>query len=146
MMGYSPKSLEAITNNRQPLLEALAALHVAEVVIRYDGGGDSGDVSEVSVLPESLDVAEQLATVQVNYYYLLGEYREGQYHYQLESHLVSLDDALRDFALTWVDAHHGGWENNEGGAGVVTIKVAEPNFLLEHVEYYTESVSYDYSL
>jgi hypothetical protein len=28
MMGYSPKSLEAITNNRQPLLEALAALHV----------------------------------------------------------------------------------------------------------------------
>jgi hypothetical protein len=95
----------------------LAALHVAEVVIRYDGGGDSGDVSEVSVLPESLDVAEQLTTVQVNYYYLLGEYREGQYHYQLESHLVSLDDALRDFALTWVDAHHGGWENNEGGAG-----------------------------
>lgn len=57
MMGYSPKSLEAITNNRQPLLEALAALHVTEVVIRYDGGGDSGDVSEVSVLPENLDVA-----------------------------------------------------------------------------------------
>ena len=146
MFAYSPISLEAIHTNRDCLLAALAKLNVTDVIVHYDGGGDSGDVSEVSVLPESLNVAEQLATVQVNYYYLLGEYREGQYHYQLESHLVSLDDALRDFALTWVDAHHGGWENNEGGAGVVTIKVAEPNFLLEHVEYYTESVSYDHAL
>ena len=46
----------------------------------------------------------------------------------------------------WVDLHHGGWENNEGGAGVMTIRVADDHFLLEHVDYYTESSDYTYSL
>jgi hypothetical protein len=47
---------------------------------------------------------------------------------------------------TWVDAHHSGWENNDGGSGTVTIHVAENNFQLEHTEYYTESSSYEYTL
>ncbi len=146
MMGYSPKSLEAIYANRKPLLTALAALAVTEVIIRYDGGGDSGDVSEVCLLPENAQASQQLTTQQINYHSIAGEYIDGQYQYRLEASLVSIDDALRDFALTWVDAHHGGWENNEGGAGVITINVAEPNFQLEHIEYYTECTGYEHTL
>ena len=44
MMGYSPKSFEAVRANRQPLLTALAALAITQLVVRYEGGGDSGDV------------------------------------------------------------------------------------------------------
>mgnify|MGYP000328910294 CR=1 FL=1 len=47
MMGYSPKSFEAVRANRQPLLTALAALAITQLVVRYEGGGDSGDVSEL---------------------------------------------------------------------------------------------------
>ena len=41
MMGYSPKSFEAV-RNRQPLPTALAALAITQLVVRYEGGGDSG--------------------------------------------------------------------------------------------------------
>ena len=54
MMAYSPKSFEAVRANRQPLLTALSALGITELVIRYEGGGDSGDVSELEIFPESL--------------------------------------------------------------------------------------------
>jgi hypothetical protein len=154
MMGYSPKSFEAVRANRQPLLTALAALGITELVVRYEGGGDSGDVCELDVFPVELantQILETLKTQQLAYQCLAGEYRktdaqEAEYHYFLEEQQLSVHDALRDFTLTWVDAHHGGWENNDGGSGTVTISVTEGIFRLEHIEYYTESTGYEHEL
>ena len=154
MMGYSPKSFEAVRANRQPLLTALTALGITELVVRYEGGGDSGDVCELDVFPAELantQILETLKTQQLAYQCLAGEYRktdaqEAEYHYFLEEQQLSVHDALRDFTLTWVDAHHGGWENNDGGSGTVTINVAEGIFRLEHIEYYTESTGYEHEL
>ena len=151
MMGYSPKSFEAVRANRQPLLTALAALSITELVIHYEGGGDSGDVTEFDVFPVELrqgdgDIENLLKTQQMSYHCLAGEYQDGEYRYFLQEQSISIDAALRDFALTWVDAHHGGWENNDGGSGKVTIHVTEGIFRLEHTEYYTECSNYEYDL
>ena len=149
MMGYSPKSFEAVRANRQPLLTALAALAITQLVVRYEGGGDSGDVSELEVFPESLaqaNIANTLKVEQLTYHCLAGEYQDGEYRYFLQEQQSSIDSALRDFVLTWVDAHHGGWENNDGGSGTVTINVSEGTFRLEHTEYYTECSNYEYDL
>ena len=149
MMAYSPKSFEAVRANRQPLLTALAALGITQLVIRYEGGGDSGDVSELEIFPESLaqaNIADTLKTQQLSCYYLAGEYQDGEYRYFLQEQQSSIDEALRDFVLTWVDAHHGGWENNDGGSGTMTINVTEGTFRLEHTEYYTECSNYEYDL
>ena len=149
MMGYSPKSFEAVRANRQPLLTALAALAITQLVVRYEGGGDSGDVSELEIFPESLaqaNIANTLKVEQLTYHCLAGEYQDGEYRYFLQEQQSSIDSALRDFVLTWVDAHHGGWENNDEGSGTVTINVTEGTFRLEHTEYYTECSSYEYDL
>ena len=149
MMGYSPKSFEAVRANRQPLLTALAALAITQLVVRYEGGGDSGDVSELEIFPETLaqaNIANTLKVEQVTYHCLAGEYQDGEYRYFLQEQQSSIDSALRDFVLTWVDAHHGGWENNDGGSGTVTINVSEGTFRLEHTEYYTECSNYEYDL
>lgn len=148
MMAYGAKSLQAIQANRQPLLTALAALAITEVIIRYQGDGDSGDITEICVLPESVatHIQEALLTQSVSYHSLIGEYREGAYHYSLSVDALNLDSALRDFTLTWLDAHHSGWENNEGGAGFVTINVTESSFRLDHLVYYTDSTSYEHRL
>ena len=61
----------------------------------------------------------------------------------------ALDEALKlvaDFAMSWVDVHHPGWENNEGGGGTVTIDLLDDSFRLEHRTYYTEVNYHDYSL
>ena len=149
MMGYSPKSFEAVRANRQPLLTALAALAITQLVVRYEGGGDSGDVSELEIFPESLaqaNIAHTLKVEQLTYHCLAGEYQDGEYRYFLQEQESSIDSALRDFVLTWVDAHHGGWENNDGGSGTMTINVTEGTFRLEHSEYYTECSNYEYDL
>ncbi|HNN30173.1 MAG TPA: hypothetical protein PKL36_14110 [Agitococcus sp.] len=149
MMGYSPKSFEAVRANRQPLLTALAALAITQLVVRYEGGGDSGDVSELEIFPETLaqaNIANTLKVEQVTYHCLAGEYQDGEYRYFLQEQQSSIDSALRDFTLTWVDAHHGGWENNDGGSGTMTINVTEGTFRLEHSEYYTECSNYEYDL
>ena len=149
MMGYSPKSFEAVRANRQPLLTALAALAITQLVVRYEGGGDSGDVSELEIFPESLaqaNIANTLKVEQLTYHCLAGEYQDGEYRYFLQEQQSSIDSALRDFTLTWVDAHHGGWENNDGGSGTMTINVSEGTFRLEHSEYYTECSNYEYDL
>ncbi|PTQ84033.1 DUF6878 family protein [Agitococcus lubricus] len=149
MMGYSPKSFEAVRANRQPLLDALAALAITQLVVRYEGGGDSGDVSELEIFPESLaqaNIANTLKVEQLTYHCLADEYQDGEYRYFLQEQQSSIDSALRDFVLTWVDAHHGGWENNDGGSGTMTINVTEGTFRLEHTEYYTECSNYEYDL
>ena len=149
MMGYSPKSFEAVRANRQPLLTALAALAITQLVVRYEGGGDSGDVSELEIFPETLaqaNIANTLKVEQVTYHCLAGDYQDGEYRYFLQEQQSSIDSALRDFTLTWVDAHHGGWENNDGGSGTMTINVSEGTFRLEHSEYYTECSNYEYDL
>ena len=149
MMGYSPKSFEAVRANRQPLLTALAALAITQLVVRYEGGGDSGDVSELEIFPESLaqaNIANTLKVEQLTYHCLAGEYQDGEYRYFLQEQQSSIDSALRDFTLTWVDAHHGGWENNDDGSGTMTINVSEGTFRLEHTEYYTECSNYEYDL
>ena len=149
MFAYSPKSFEAVRANRQPLLTALAALGITELVVRYEGGGDSGDVSELEIFPQELaeaNIANTLKMEQLTYHCLAGEYQDGEYRYFLQEQQSSIDSALRDFTLTWVDAHHGGWESNDGGSGTVTINVAEGTFRLEHTEYYTECSSYEYDL
>ena len=149
MMGYSPKSFEAVHANRQPLLTALAALGITQLVVRYEGGGDSGDVSELEIFPELLaqaNIANTLKVEQLTYHCLAGEYQDGEYRYFLQEQQSSIDSALRDFVLTWVDAHHGGWENNDEGSGTVTINVTEGTFRLEHTEYYTECSNYEYDL
>ena len=144
MFSCHPQRLEALAANRQRLLTALITAQITEVLVRYEGGGDEGDVSEMVLKPESC-----LPTLQssiLDYSVVRSEYREETYHYFLVEKSMSLEEALRDFAFTWLDVHHGGWENNEGGAGVMTIRVADDHFLLEHVEYYTESSDYTYSL
>ena len=149
MMGYSPKSFEAVRANRQPLLTALAALAITQLVVRYEGGGDSGDVSELEIFPETLtqaNITNTLKVEQLTYHCLAGEYQDGEYRYFLQEQQSSIDSALRDFTLTWVDAHHGGWENNDGGSGTMTINVSEGSFRLEHTEYYTECSNYEYDL
>ena len=73
MFGYSPQGYEALSTNRQRLLEVLIAAQITEVIIHYVGGGDEGDITEVIVKPESC--LPQLNTQRLVYCYARGEYR-----------------------------------------------------------------------
>ena len=45
---------------------------------------------------------------------------------------TSLSDALDDFAWTILQAWHGGFENNEGGYGAITIDATNGTVTIDH--------------
>ena len=144
MLEFQLPAEDSRTLNRDRLLTALAGLGVRQVVVAYEGGGDSGDVSEVSVEPPEL--LPKLRTETIELRCRIGEFQDGHYQYRTADQSMSLHRAVSDFTLDWVEDTHGGWENNEGGSGSVTLDVEAGTLKLEHTEYFTESQDYVHEL
>ena len=128
MMGYSPKSFEAVRANRQPLLTALAALGITELVVRYEGGGDSGDVCELDVFPSELantQILETLKTQQLAYQCLAGEYRKTDSGPTANQGAVYVVAGSSGWATYQLDPnHHPAMFQSELEAGSMVIDVA----------------------
>ncbi len=145
MSDYLALATQAQEKNREILIQALKEQGVLNATVDYAGAGDSGDTCDLVVQPPELlpglseAKVKQLA-VDVQY---LGY---GQRACSMRETEVALDEAVRDFAMRWVDSLHGGWENDDGACGTITINVHEDAIALEHTAYYTESTSYEHSL
>lgn len=139
-------AVQAIHKNREVLLASLQALSIGKVVAQYSGGGDSGDVCELHVIPEF--AAPGLQATEVTETYVHRDYTgpETGWQFSLRTRVVPLEEALHDFTLDWLEIHHPGWENDDGGDGSMSINVAAGTCRLEHREFYTESTGYEYEL
>lgn len=143
--GHHNLQTEAHQRNRDLLITALATLGVTRAQVNYSGAGDSGDTCEAEILPK-----EQLAAVQ-NTKVAIHQVRptyfsQSQQPPAITEREMPLIDALQEFSMIWVELHHGGWENDDGGSGTVTLDVTENTCTLEHVEFYTESTQYEYAM
>lgn len=142
MFGNLSPCVQAVHNNRDILLETLTRLGISQVCITYEGGGDSGDVENVSVEPDALSPLLDTETVVVwQRSFVQGRYEQMYALDAAKPH--SLADALKYFALDWLELGYSGWEINEGAQGTVTIDVAERRCVLEHRQFYTESTLYE---
>ena len=146
MLSHNSQAVMALSTNKQRVLVALKTLHISDVMVRYYGSSDEGDITEIVLSPPHEPCNALLQTHDLVFSFVRGTFRAEAYHYFLVDKEVSLDEALRLFTLIWVDLHHAGWENNEGGSGVMTISVAEELFSLAHCDYYTKSRDFNYRL
>lgn len=145
MSDYLALATQAREKNREILIQALKEQGVLIATVDYAGAGDSGDTCDLAVQPPelfaglpSLKVKQHAVDVQYLGY--------GQRACSMREAEVALDEALRDFAMRWVDSLHGGWENDDGACGTVTINVHDDVINLEHTAYFTESTCYEHSL
>lgn len=136
---------DALDSNRTILLEALSLLGIQKVFVTYEGGGDSGDVEQVSVEPASLE--HHLHEHRLAVWCL--RYSTALQHDFLARDIekpIPLIDALKQFALDWLEVAYPGWEINDGARGVVVIHVTEQSCRLEHHQFYVESQLYEHTL
>ena len=132
MSDYLALATQAQEKNREILVRALKEQGITEALVHYAGAGDSGDTCDLEVkpsefLPKLTDLKVQQSIVDVKY---LGY---GQRACSMRETEVALDEAVRDFAMRWVDSLYGGWENDDGACGKVTINVHDDAIHLEQI-------------
>ncbi|MFZ5697247.1 MAG: DUF6878 family protein [Pseudomonadota bacterium] len=145
MSDYLALATQAQEKNREILIEFLKTHGITVATVDYAGAGDSGDTCDLAVQPPELLVG--LGEIKVKQHVVDVQYLGyGQRACSMREKEVALDEAVRDFAMCWVDSLHGGWENDDGACGTVTINVTDNQIVLEHTAYYTESSVHEHAM
>ena len=104
------------------VFDLLAEIGIHTVTIAFDGYGDSGQIEGI----EAFD-AESNPTVLPN---------NRPVRFQGEE--TTLREAIETMAYAYLEATHGGWENNEGAFGTFVFAVPDRTITLEHNARMTE--------
>lgn len=114
----------ALPQHKDSLLDALSAAGVARVTVSYDGEGDSGQTDRAEAIAQD-GSAIDLAT-------LTAPDPQAASSDNAVKAAVQLSQLVENFLWAALDAHHAGFENNDGGFGELTIDVTERSVTLEH--------------
>lgn len=144
------KTKKAIVQIRQ----AMKAHGIAECHVRYSGSGDSGDGETGLYVME--DGSKRAPTHNAHWEnedtprleVIIPDYRDTVATFVCDprgwvevdrARSVELSEIMCDVAMEYVCDRHGGWENNEGGFGEVTITATA--VIVDHSDYITETVN-----
>ena len=121
-------------NEMTGLLLKLADLGVTGIKIFYSGGGDSGDIDDVLYTTTKEAAFNDIMN--------LSTYGEGILH------LADLDGELRDdlidFANEKILNDLEDWWNNDGGYGVMIIKIPSGKYEIANTIYVTDTEEFEH--
>jgi hypothetical protein len=142
--------MQATQPHIQALINKLIAIGATEVVIDFDGSGDSGAITDVSVLDGEGKTIEQdrLRKDDVSYPVKSTRLEKGQWIESVSEKQMDLSEALECFCYEQLDASQIDWYNNDGGYGSLTITIegeTEPSIRLEINQRYVEVTTYLFS-
>jgi hypothetical protein len=128
---------EANSLNKTVVFEALAAASITSVAVTFDGGGDSGQIGEITARSgdETILLPDAQITLQS------ASWNSGK----LESSQIALRDAIEELCFDYLSQEHGGWENNDGGQGEFTFHVQDCRIELDFCQFYTDSTHYSHT-
>jgi hypothetical protein len=104
------------------VFDVLAEIGIHTVTIAFDGYGDSGQVEGI----EAFDAESNPAVLPDNR------------PVRFRGEETSLREAIETMAYAYLEATHGGWENNEGAFGTFVFAVPDRTITLEHNARVTE--------
>ncbi len=120
--------------NKAALFDALSAAAIAEVVVNFDGYGDSGQIESIEVRGANGEAA--LPDTEIE---LASPTNDGQ---DVDRRTLPLARAIEELAYDLLEETHAGWENNDGAYGEFVFDVAERTVTLDHNSRYTAVDSY----
>jgi hypothetical protein len=104
---------QKISSLKDELLALMRANAVTRLRVEYSGSGDDGCIDCIQAEPAVADAQTSKA---------------------LDEQAERLTEAL-------INEYHGGFENNDGGCGVVVVDANSGQIEYERTDYYTESSS-----
>ncbi|WP_289084244.1 DUF6878 family protein [uncultured Sulfitobacter sp.] len=109
MLEAQKRAAEERVITRTALLTELRALGVTKIEVQYEGYGDSGNVEDVSVTPDTITLSEEMRR------------------------------RVEDFGWDFAYALSPGFENNEGGYGELTWALETDKIDVSHSNRYIEA-------
>jgi len=156
--AVTPAALDSssiLAANRDACLAAMAHVGAQVASVEYAGSGDSGEGVDVFAYAD-VDRRQLLANpvlLKSDVGMLVGLHRWETGHpfgrrvvHGTEHKRMALQDALELLCDQAIDHFgHAGFENNDGGRGVMSLSSSE-GLTLEHSDYYTDSNDYIHTL
>ena len=125
---------ELFSLNKAVLLNALALAGVTQVVVTFDGYGDSGQIENVEVRSGDDAIPMPEGTIEI------AQAVWGQS--EPERSIVAIATAVESLAYDVLERTHCGWENSDGAYGDIAFDVAAHAITLDYNERYTATENY----
>lgn len=124
--------------NKAAVLNALTSAGIIEIVVYFDGYGDSGQVEDISVKSgDELITMPELVIETLDTTWPQSESTPSG---------VSLTTAVENLAYDVLAQTHCGWENNDGAYVDIVFDAAARTITLEYNERYTTSENFTHVL
>ena len=136
-LAHQTLSTTAMAQNKEALFAAMRAAGLTEIIVTFDGGGDSGQIEDIdarcgdTVVPMP-DTAITLAQVSWGIS-------------EISTSSMSLSEAVETLAYDLLSDSHGGWENCDGAFGEFHFDAAAGTILLDYNERFTSSEQFNRS-
>lgn len=122
--------------NKTVLFDALSTNGVSQVVVTFDGYGDSGQIEDIEARAgdEKIDLPDLSVTLTLA--------RSGSTEPVAKT--ISLAEAIETMVYDFLERTHAGWENNDGADGEFVFDVASRTVTLDYNERYSASNNYNH--
>ncbi len=135
-LAHQTLSTTAMAQNKEALFAAMRAAGLTEIIVTFDGGGDSGQIEDIdarcgdTVVPMP-DTAITLAQVSWGIS-------------EISTSSMSLSEAVETLAYDLLSDSHGGWENCDGAFGEFHFDAEAGTILLDYNERFTSSEQFNH--
>ncbi|RJE87169.1 DUF6878 family protein [Paracoccus onubensis] len=135
--AYERRSESVHPANKKALFDALASANITQVIVTFDGYGDSGQIEDISALCGGDTVALPKGEITIA--------RVIWGNDEITENTMSVEEAVEQLAYDFLSETHGGWENNDGAYGEFTFDVEEETITLDYNERYTATETYEHT-
>ena len=132
--AYETLKAKLFALNKAAFFDAIAPLGVTQVVVTFDGYGDSGQIENIEIRAGGDAIAEPTVMIE----FVEAEWGQAEPNRSSTS-IASAAERLTYDVLEWT---HSGWENSDGAYGDVTFDVGAREITLDYNERYTSSENY----
>lgn len=119
----------ATRQNKTVVFDALAAAGITEVMVEFDGYGDSGQIQSIAAYTGDSEV--ELPTTSVTFHDVTRVWRAGHEEIIEKIEQQPIAQAVEGLCYAYLEKHHGGWEIDDGSFGHFEFAVATRTITLE---------------
>jgi len=120
--------------NKPAVFKALANANIKEVIVYFDGEGDSGQINEIQIDGQyNPHFSDEPSILFLN-------------QYEKEPQHITLREALDEMTYDALQYFEGGWEIDSGGFGEITFDVSEKTILVQFNQRIMDHASRDHEL